>query len=74
MPIAFAGTHDVIGADGAIFRVEQQPLHDPLSPVRNVDMGHDAAHRREQSRIVRVALDLEMDELEPDASAQRPVI
>lgn len=36
--------------------------------------GYTAAHRREQSRIVRVALDLERDILEPDASAQRPVI
>ena len=36
--------------------------------------GYAAAHKREQSRIVRVALDLEEDVLEPDASAQRPVL
>ena len=34
--------------------------------------GYSAAHKREQSRIVRVALDLEQDRLEPDSSAQRP--
>jgi 2-oxoglutarate dehydrogenase E1 component len=34
--------------------------------------GYSAAHKREQSRIVRVALDLEEDRLEPDSSAQRP--
>jgi 2-oxoglutarate dehydrogenase E1 component len=36
--------------------------------------GYSAAHKREQARIVRVALDLEQDRLEPDASARRPVI
>ncbi|HEU0024918.1 MAG TPA: multifunctional oxoglutarate decarboxylase/oxoglutarate dehydrogenase thiamine pyrophosphate-binding subunit/dihydrolipoyllysine-residue succinyltransferase subunit, partial [Thermoleophilaceae bacterium] len=36
--------------------------------------GYSAAHKREQARIVRVALDLEHDRLEPDASARRPVI
>jgi 2-oxoglutarate decarboxylase len=36
--------------------------------------GYAAAHKREQSRIVRVALDLEHDRLEPDSSAQRPVM
>jgi multifunctional 2-oxoglutarate metabolism enzyme len=34
--------------------------------------GYSAAHKREQARIVRVALDLEKDKLEPDLSAQRP--
>jgi multifunctional 2-oxoglutarate metabolism enzyme len=34
--------------------------------------GYSAAHKREQARIVRVALDLERDRLEPDLSAQRP--
>ncbi len=34
--------------------------------------GYSAAHRKEQGRIVRVALDLEDDALEPDASAERP--
>ena len=34
--------------------------------------GYSAAHKREQSRIVRVALDLEEDRREPDSSAQRP--
>jgi len=34
--------------------------------------GYAAAHRKEQARIVRVALDLEEDALEPDASAERP--
>jgi multifunctional 2-oxoglutarate metabolism enzyme len=34
--------------------------------------GYSAAHKREQSRIVRVALDFEPDRLEPDSSAQRP--
>ena len=34
--------------------------------------GYSAAHRKEQARIVRVALDLEDDVLEPDASAERP--
>ena len=34
--------------------------------------GYTAAHRKEQARIVRVALDLEDDVLVPDASAQRP--
>jgi len=33
--------------------------------------GYAAAHKREQSRIVRVALDLEDDRLDPDLSAQR---
>jgi 2-oxoglutarate dehydrogenase E1 component len=36
--------------------------------------GYSAAHKREQARIVRVALDLEQDRLEPDASARRPVL
>jgi 2-oxoglutarate decarboxylase len=36
--------------------------------------GYSAAHKREQARIVRVALDLEQDTLEPDSSAQRPVM
>ncbi|SEH10665.1 multifunctional oxoglutarate decarboxylase/oxoglutarate dehydrogenase thiamine pyrophosphate-binding subunit/dihydrolipoyllysine-residue succinyltransferase subunit [Thermoleophilum album] len=36
--------------------------------------GYAVAHRREQARIVRVALDLEQDTLEPDISAQRPVL
>ena len=36
--------------------------------------GYAAAHKKEQSRIVRVALDLETDRLEPDVSAQRPVL
>jgi 2-oxoglutarate decarboxylase len=34
--------------------------------------GYTAAHRKEQARIVRVALDLEDDVLTPDASAERP--
>ena len=34
--------------------------------------GYTAAHRKEQNRIVRVALDLEDDVLEPDRSAERP--
>jgi len=34
--------------------------------------GYSAAHRTEQARIVRVALDLEEDALTPDASAERP--
>jgi 2-oxoglutarate dehydrogenase E1 component len=36
--------------------------------------GYSAAHKREQARIVRVALDLEDEKLEPDSSAQRPVM
>jgi len=36
--------------------------------------GYASAHKKEQSRIVRVALDLEQDVLEPDISAQRPSI
>jgi hypothetical protein len=36
--------------------------------------GYSAAHKREQARIVRVALDFEKDRLEPDSSAQRPVM
>jgi 2-oxoglutarate dehydrogenase E1 component len=36
--------------------------------------GYAAAHRKEQSRIVRVALDLEEDRLEPDVSSQRPFL
>jgi 2-oxoglutarate dehydrogenase complex dehydrogenase (E1) component-like enzyme len=36
--------------------------------------GYSAAHKREQARIVRVALDLERDRLEPDLSAQRPLM
>ena len=36
--------------------------------------GYAAAHRKEQARIVRVALDLEEDILEPDASAERPLL
>jgi 2-oxoglutarate decarboxylase len=34
--------------------------------------GYTAAHRKEQARIVRVALDLEDDVLRPDLSAERP--
>ncbi|NLT07216.1 MAG: multifunctional oxoglutarate decarboxylase/oxoglutarate dehydrogenase thiamine pyrophosphate-binding subunit/dihydrolipoyllysine-residue succinyltransferase subunit [Solirubrobacterales bacterium] len=34
--------------------------------------GYTAAHRKEQARIVRVALDLEDDVLKPDRSAERP--
>ena len=34
--------------------------------------GYSAAHKREQARIVRVALDFEKDRLDPDSSAQRP--
>jgi 2-oxoglutarate decarboxylase len=34
--------------------------------------GYTAAHRKEQARIVRVALDLEDDVLRPDRSAERP--
>jgi 2-oxoglutarate dehydrogenase E1 component len=34
--------------------------------------GYAAAHKKEQARIVRVALDLEEDVREPDLSAQRP--
>ena len=36
--------------------------------------GYSAAHKREQARIVRVALDFEEDRLEPDSSAQRPLM
>ena len=36
--------------------------------------GYTAAHRKEQARIVRVALDLEKDVLEPDRSAERPMM
>ena len=36
--------------------------------------GYSAAHKREQARIVKVALDVESDKLEPDASARRPVL
>ena len=36
--------------------------------------GYSAAHKKEQSRIVRVALDLEANRLERDHSAQRPLI
>ena len=36
--------------------------------------GYSAAHKREQARIVRVALDFEKDRLEPDNSAQRPLM
>ncbi|MBA3298848.1 MAG: multifunctional oxoglutarate decarboxylase/oxoglutarate dehydrogenase thiamine pyrophosphate-binding subunit/dihydrolipoyllysine-residue succinyltransferase subunit, partial [Thermoleophilaceae bacterium] len=36
--------------------------------------GYAAAHREEQARIVRVALDLEEDVLAPDASAERPML
>jgi 2-oxoglutarate decarboxylase len=36
--------------------------------------GYAAAHKKEQARIVRVALGLEKDELEPDLSAQRPYL
>ena len=36
--------------------------------------GYSAAHKREQGRIVRVALDFEEDRLEPDSSAQRPLM
>lgn len=34
--------------------------------------GYTAAHRKEQARIVGVALDLVEDVLAPDASSQRP--
>ncbi|MEA2332103.1 MAG: hypothetical protein QOH58_2241 [Thermoleophilaceae bacterium] len=36
--------------------------------------GYSAAHKREQARIVRVALDFEKERLDPDSSAQRPVM
>jgi len=36
--------------------------------------GYSAAHKREQARIVRVALDLEDERLEPDSSSQRPLM
>jgi 2-oxoglutarate dehydrogenase E1 component len=36
--------------------------------------GYAAAHKREQARIVRVALDFEEDRLDPDSSAQRPTM
>ncbi|HEX2233821.1 MAG TPA: hypothetical protein VHG69_10720, partial [Thermoleophilaceae bacterium] len=36
--------------------------------------GYASAHKKEQARIVRVALGLEADVLEPDLSAQRPLI
>ena len=36
--------------------------------------GYSAAHKREQARIVQVALDLVDDRLEPDKSAQRPLM
>ena len=36
--------------------------------------GYSAAHKREQARIVKVALDVESDKLEPDASARRPIL
>jgi 2-oxoglutarate dehydrogenase E1 component len=36
--------------------------------------GYTAAHRKEQARIVRVALDLEKDVLAPDRSAERPLM
>jgi 2-oxoglutarate dehydrogenase E1 component len=36
--------------------------------------GYSSAHKREQARIVRVALDFEKDRLEPDSSAQRPTM
>jgi 2-oxoglutarate decarboxylase len=36
--------------------------------------GYTAAHRKEQARIVRVALDLEDDILRPDPSAERPTL
>ena len=36
--------------------------------------GYSAAHKKEQARIVRVALGLEKDVLEPDLSAQRPYL
>jgi 2-oxoglutarate dehydrogenase E1 component len=36
--------------------------------------GYTAAHRKEQARIVRVALDLEDDVLKPDRSAERPTL
>jgi len=36
--------------------------------------GYVAAHRKEQARIVRVALDLEEDRLEPDVSSERPFL
>ena len=36
--------------------------------------GYAAAHKREQARIVRVALGFEQERLEPDSSAQRPTM
>ena len=36
--------------------------------------GYPAAHTREQTRIIRTALDLEDERLEPDSSAQRPLM
>jgi 2-oxoglutarate dehydrogenase E1 component len=36
--------------------------------------GYAAAHRKEQNRIVRVALDLEEDKLERDLSSERPFL
>jgi len=36
--------------------------------------GYSAAHRKEQSRIVRVALDLEEDRLDADASSERKLL
>jgi 2-oxoglutarate dehydrogenase E1 component len=36
--------------------------------------GYASAHKKEQARIVRVALDLDRDTSEPDISAQRPLI
>jgi 2-oxoglutarate dehydrogenase E1 component len=36
--------------------------------------GYTAGHRKEQGRIVRVALDLEEDRLEPDVSSERPFL
>ena len=36
--------------------------------------GYSAAHKREQARIVRVALGFEQERLEPDSSAQRPTM
>ena len=49
-------------------------LRRPRSCARPPGEGYSAAHKREQARIVRVALDLEDDRLEPDSSAQRPLM
>ena len=51
------------------------PLGDISRPERSRPAeGYPTAHHAEQARIVRVALDLEDDRLEPDSSSQRPVM